>query len=119
MSSTEEDGVLLPQSQKVALKESGAEVESIVESVVHGEERIVGAVGDESVEVVPIVTAGAGKRGFGKKDGPEDDPEAEGGSCVETVSFHSATSDDRHDIDYLASKKGKLFLETKWVAGLY
>ena len=31
------------------------------------------------------------------------------GSCAEPASFHSATSDARHEIDYLASKKGNLF----------
>ena len=59
MSSTEEDGALLRQSQEVALKESEAEVESVVESVVQGEGRIVDAVEDENVAVVPVVTSGA------------------------------------------------------------
>ena len=117
MSSTEEDGVLLRQSQEVALKESEAEVESVVESVVQGEGRIVDAVEDESVEVVPVVTAGTGKRGFGEEDGSYEDPEVEDGSCAETAFFHSDTSDDRHNIDYLASKKCKLSLEIDWVVG--
>ena len=117
MSSTEEDGVLLRHSQEVALKESEAEVESVVESVVQGEGRVVDAVEDESVEVVSVVIAGAGQHGFGEKDGSDKDPEVEYGSCAEIVSFHSATSDDRHNIDYLASKNGKFSLEIKRVAG--
>ena len=116
MSSTEEDGVLLRRSQEVELKESEAEVESVVESVVQGEGRVADAVEDDNVEVVSVI-AGAGQRGFGEKDSSDKDPEVEDGSCAETVSFHSATSDDRHDIDYLASKKGKSSLEIKWVAG--
>ena len=116
MSSTEEDGVLLRRSQEVALKESEAEVESVVESVVQGEGRAVVAVENENVEVTSVI-AGAEQHGFGEKDSSDKDPEVEDGSCAETVSFHSATSDDRHDIDYLASKKGKSSLEIKWVAG--
>ena len=47
--------------------------------------------------------------GFGEKDVLSDDEEEEIGSCVLTGSFPSATSDDRHDIDYLINKEGKLF----------
>ena len=107
---------MLRRSQEVALKESEAEVESVVESVVQGEGRAVVAVENENVEVTSVI-AGAGQHGFGEKDSSDKDPEVEDGSCAETVSFHSATSDDRHDIDYLASKKGRSSLEIKWVAG--
>ena len=115
MSSTEKDGVLLRRSKEVALKESEAEVESVVESVVQGEGRVVDAAEDENVEVISVI-AGAGQHGFGEKDSSDKDPEVEDWSCAETVSFHSATSDDRHDIEYLASKKGESSLEIKWVA---
>ena len=42
MSSTEEDNALLCHSREVGLKESEAEVESVVESVIRGEERVRG-----------------------------------------------------------------------------
>ena len=38
-------------------------------------------------------------------------------SCLETGSYHSTCSEERHDLDYLARKKGKLFLEIdRWPA---
>ena len=42
MSSTEDDNAVLCRSQDVGLKQSEAEVESVVESVVRGEERASG-----------------------------------------------------------------------------
>ena len=64
---------------------------------------------DETGEAVAgIVTETAG-RGFGEKDVTEDEiVEADIESCPESEYYHSATSDNRHDIDYLADKKGKL-----------
>ena len=43
MSSTKEDNALLCQSQEVDLKESEAERESVVESVIRGEEIVPGS----------------------------------------------------------------------------
>ena len=40
MCSTEEDSALLQRSRETGLVESGGEVESVVESVVRGEERV-------------------------------------------------------------------------------
>ena len=122
MSSTEEDNALLCHSREVGLKQSEAEVESVVESVIRGEERVRGCGDrdgsdeasvtgsrDETGEAVTgIVTETAG-RGFGEKDVTEDEiVETDGESCPESESYHSATSDNRHDTDYLANKKGKL-----------
>ena len=47
MCSTEEDSALLHRSREAELVESGAEVESVVESVVRGEERTSGCGGDD------------------------------------------------------------------------
>ena len=109
MTSTEVDNSVLCRSREVALKEIEAEVESVVESVVQGEGQVVAIVEDESGEVVSVVADESRMRGFGKKGDYADDPGVEVGSCVETASFNSATIDDRHDIDYLASQKGNLF----------
>ena len=105
ISSTVDDNAVLCRSREVALKEKEAEVESVVESVVQGEGQVVAVVENEIGEVVSGVADESRMRGFGKKDDSADDPEVEVGSCDETASFHSATSDDRHYIDYLASKK--------------
>ena len=80
MSSTEEDGVLLRRSQEVALKESEAEVESVVESVIRGEERVRGCDDrdgsdeasvtgsrDETGEAVAGTVTETAGRGFGEK----------------------------------------------------
>ena len=122
MSSTEEDNALLCQSQEVGLKESEAEAESVVESVVRGEERVEdggdkdendeagdAGHGDEVEETGEEEAGGLPVPGFGEKDVPSGDDDEEIGSCVATGSFHSATSDDRHEMDYLAKKKSKLF----------
>ena len=96
--------------------------ESVVESVIRGEERVPGSgVRDDSDEasiagsqdgtrqaVAGVVTETTG-RGFGEKDVTEDEiVEADVESCPESGSYHSATSTGRHDIEYLANKKGKL-----------
>ena len=44
-------------------------------------------------------------RCFGGKDSKDDVDDDDVESRVETVSFHSATSDDRHDINHLAKQK--------------
>ena len=121
MSSTEEDHAFLCQSQEVGLNESEAEVESVVESVIRGEERVHGS-GDKDEsdeasvagsqdgtgEAVADIVAETTGRGFGEKDATEDEiVRADVESCPESGSYHSATSDGRHDIDYLANKKGK------------
>ena len=54
------------------------------------------------------MTETAGQK-FGEEDVTEDEiVEADVESCPESESYHSASSDNRHDIDYLADKKGKL-----------
>ena len=55
------------------MKESEAEVESVVESIVQGEGRVVDAVEDENVEVISVI-AGAGQHGFGEKNSSDKDP---------------------------------------------
>ena len=50
MCSTEEDSALLHRSREAELVESGAEVESVVESVVRGEEKTSGCGGDDENE---------------------------------------------------------------------
>ena len=122
MSSTETDNALMRHSQEVGLKESEAEVELVVECVIRGEKKMDGS-GDKDEsdeasvagsregtgEAVADVVAETTERGFGEKEATEDDVvEADVESCPESGSYHSATSDGRHDIDYLANKKGKL-----------
>ena len=120
MCSTEEDSALLHRSREAELVESGAEVESVVESVVRGEEKPIGCGGDDENEEVSgggaqeeagvsVEQAEGRVPGFGDKANSSDDISGEHESVIATGSFHSATSDDRHDIDYLARKKGNLF----------
>ena len=122
MSSTEEHKALLRQSQEVGVRESEVGAESVVESVIRGEEIVsgggnkderdeAGVTGslDGARHVVTIVVAETTGRGFGEKGVSEDEIiEADVESCPESGSYHSATSDSRHDIDYLANKRGKL-----------
>ena len=86
MSSTEEDNALLRQSQEVGVRESEVGEESVVESVIRGEERVSGSGNrDDSDEagvagsldgarqiVTGVVTETTG-RGFGEKDVSEDE----------------------------------------------
>ena len=122
MSSTKEHNALLRQSQEVGVRESEVGEESVVESVVRekdgvddgGDEDGNIEDGDAGNQFESEGTDGqeAGKLlvpGFSEEDVLTDDDEEEIGSCVVTGAFHSATSDDRHEIDYLANKKGKLF----------
>ena len=120
MCSTEEDRALLHRSREAELVESGAEVESVVESVVRGEEKPIGCGSDDENEEVSgggaqeeagvsVKQAEGRVPGFGDKANSNDDISGEHESVIATGSFHSATSDDRHDIDYLARKKGNLF----------
>ena len=122
MSSTEEDNALLRQSQEVGVRESEVGEESVVESVVCGRDGVDDG-GDEDGNIeagdagIQLESEGTGGHeagevvvpDFGEKDVLSDDDEEEIGRCAVTGSFHSATSDDRHEIDYLANKKGKLF----------
>ena len=122
MSSAEEDNALLRQSQEIGVRESEIGEESVVESVVRGrdgvddggEEDGNNEAGDVDNQLESEETGGHEASdtvvpGFGEKDVLSDDDEEEIGSCAVTGSFHSATSEDRHEIDYLANKKGKLF----------
>ena len=122
MSSTEEDNALLRQSQEVGVRESEIGEESVVESVVRGRDGVddggeeegnneAGGVDNqlESGETCGHEASDAVVPGFGEKDVLSDDDEEEIGSCAVTGSFLSATSEDRHEIYYLANKKGKLF----------
>ena len=115
MSSTEEDNALLRQSQEVGVRESEIGRESVVESVVRGRNGVDdggeedGNIEDgdvdnqlESEETGGLEASDAVVPGFGEKDVLSDDDEEEVGSCALTGSFHSATSEDRHEIDYLA-----------------
>ena len=104
MSSTEAENVVLSQSRAVGLKESEAEVESVVESVVQGERTVVASDEVESGEAGDAANDEPVGPGFGEKGSSSEDGE----SCAETESYHSATSDGRHDLNYLADKKGKL-----------
>ena len=122
MSSTEEDNALLRQSQEIGVREGEVGEESVVESVIRGEERVpVSGDRDDSDEAsiagsqngtrqaVSGEVAETTGRGFGEKDVSEDEiVEAEVESCPESGYYHSATSDSRHDIEYLANKKGAL-----------
>ena len=111
MCSTEEDSALLHRSREAELVESGAEVESVVESVVReGREVAV----DDDKEESGEASGGGGvvtSHGFGEKDSSEDEGpgHSDDESYVETGSYHSTCSEERHDLDYLARKKGKLF----------
>ena len=120
MCSTEEDSALLRRSREAELVESGAEVDSVVESVVRGEERTSGggdddengeasSGGDQEEAGVLVEQAEGHVPGFGDKADSSDDSSGEHESVIATGFFHSATSDDQHDIDYLARKKGNLF----------
>ena len=97
MYSTEEDSALLHRSREAELVESGEEVESVVregrEVTTDGDKKEGGEASDGGI------SAG---HGFGEKDSSGDE-----GPC----------SEERHDLDYLARKKGKLFLEIdRWPA---
>ena len=120
MCSTEEDSALLHRSREAELVESGAEVESVVESVFRGEEKTSGCGGDDENEEASgggvqeeaggsVEQAEGHVPGFGDRANSSDDSSGEHESVIATGSFHSATSDDRHDIDQLARKKGNLF----------
>ena len=120
MCSSEEDSAMLHRSREAELVESGAEAESVVGSVVRGEERTSETGGDdENGEAsgggnqeeagVSVEQAEGHVPGFGDKADSSDDSSGEHESVIATGSFHSATSDDRHDLDYLARKKGNLF----------
>ena len=54
MGSTEDDNAVLCRNWEVALEESEAEVESVVESVVQGEGQVIAVVEDESGEVLSV-----------------------------------------------------------------
>ena len=111
MCPTEEDDDLLHRSRGIELLESEVEAESVIESVVRGE-KIESGGGDAHWNEVDESRAGDSNiSGFGEKD-TSDDPVGEDiEKCVETGSYHSATSDDRYDRNYLANKRGNLFLE--------
>ena len=118
MCSTEEDSALLHRSREAELVESGAEVESVVESVVR-EGREVTVDGDKREGGEATDGGISAGHGFGEKDssGGEGPGHSDGESCVETGSYHSTCSEERHDLDHLARKKGKLFLEIdRWPA---
>ena len=99
MSSTEEDNVLLRQSREVGVRDSEVDAESVVESVIRGEEKVDDSGGnvvsdeasvvggrDETGEAMPNAAVAKTVRGFGEKDGPEDDViEADVESCTDTV----------------------------------
>ena len=110
MCSTEEDDALLHRSRGTEFVESEVEAESVVESVVRDEAD--GAGGEEVVEYAEL---DAGRTvvpnfpGFGEKDTSDASVGADVESCVETGSYHSVASDERHDLDYLANKRGNLF----------
>ena len=118
MSSTEEDNALMRQSQEVVVRESEVGEESVIrgEEIVSGggnkddsdEAGVTGSL-DGARNVVTSVVAETTRRGFGEKDVSEVEIiEADVESCPESGSYHSATSDSRHDINYLANKRGKL-----------
>ena len=67
----------------------------------------------ESAEADHIMTVVSNLPGFGEKVASDNLGDKDVESCVETGSYHSAFSDDRHDLDYLANNKGKPFLEVK------
>ena len=111
MCSSEEDSALLHRSCEAELAESGAEVESVVESVVRGGKEV--GVGDDKDEIGEASGGGIEPsvgRSFGEKDVSEDEGPSKSGeeNCAETGSFHSTCSEDRHDLDYLARKEGIL-----------
>ena len=110
MCSTEEDSALLHRSREAELVESGAEVESVVESVVR-EGREVNVDGDKEESEEASGGGVSAGHGFGEKDHFDDE------SCVETGSYHSTCSEERHDLDYLGRKSGILFVEIdRWLA---
>ena len=105
MSSTEEDNVLQRQSRGAGFMESELESESVGGSIIRGEKEVTGSGDQDENEEAGVSAAGSKIRGFGEKD--VDDDEAE---CPEeTGSAHSDSSDARHELDYLANKKCKLF----------
>ena len=117
MSATEEDKVIQHQSRGAGKLESEFETESFVESVVRGEKEATGSgEKDETEEAgsgadVPKVCA------FDAKNVDNDVDSEDVERQAETGTLDSATSDDRHGLDYLANKKGNLFLEIdRWPA---
>ena len=112
MCSTEEDSALLHRSREAELVESGAEVEPVVESVVRGgREMKVDDDKDESGEARGGGVGVSASHGFGERDnsGDESPGHSDDESCAESGSYLSTCSEDRHDLDYLARKKGVLF----------
>ena len=86
MSSTEEDNALLRQSQEVGVRESEVGEESVVESVIRGEERVPGRGNEDDSDEASIVVSQDGTkhavsgevteatgRGFGEKGVSEDE----------------------------------------------
>ena len=112
MCSTEENDVLLRRSRGGELLESEVEAESNVESVVRGKKDESGSGGVEegagatgtTVSILP---------GFGENDSSDSVDGEDVESCAKTGSFHSATSEDRLDLDFLANKQNKLFYDLK------
>ena len=122
MSSIEENNALLRQSQEVGVRESEIGEESVVESVVRGRDGVDdGGEEDGNIDAGDVdnqlKSEGTGGHeasdavvpGFGEKDVLSDDDDEKIGSGAVTGSFYSATNEDRHEIDYFANKKGKLF----------
>ena len=108
--SIEEDGSLLHRSRSTEFVESEVEAESVVESVVRGEENEIGGEDvDESAELDADRADVSNFPGFGEKDTSDAPVGEDVESCVETGSYHFAAKDERHDLDYLTNKGGKLF----------
>ena len=75
--------------------------------------------GDKEESEEAIGGGVSGGHGFCEKDssGDEGPGHTDDESCVETGSYHSTYSEERHDLDYLARKKGIVFLEIdRWPA---
>ena len=64
---------------------------------------------DENEEVDASRAGVSNLPGFGEKDSNDDPVGEDIESFVETGSFHSTTSDDRRNLDYLPNKRGNLF----------
>ena len=106
MCSTEEDDVLCRRGGE--LLESEVEAESVVESVVRGEKDESGSGGIEEGRVASGAAV-SNLPGFGEKDSSDSVCDDDIESCAKTGSFHSATSEDRHELDFLANQQGNLF----------
>ena len=101
------------RSKRAGSVESRGEIESVVQSVVReeGGGENVDDEQNECVEAGGAKTGTAASHSFGEQDNASDGGSGndDDESCAATGSYLSSFSDERYDLDYLASMKGIRF----------